>query len=85
MKYSVSLETPNEKNYLTIKRNHQIVDKYRLCEFNGEGELKLELEYGENLNFEYYNEEENTTEEIRLNITTEKVDALSHMSRKNLR
>lgn len=85
VKYSVSLETPNEKSYLTIKRNHQIVDKYRLCEFNGEGELKLELEYGENLNFEYYNEEENTTEEIRLNITTEKVDALSHMSRKNLR
>lgn len=74
VKYSVSLETPNEKSYLTIKRNHRIVEKYRLCKFNGEDTLKIELEYGENLNFEYYNEDENTTEAIRLNITIEKVE-----------
>lgn len=73
VKFSVLLDTPNEKSYLTIKRNHRIIEKCELCSYTSEGELKLDLEYGENLNFEYYNEDENTMEEIKMEVSIEKI------------
>ena len=73
VKYNISLETPNLRSFLTIRRNHLIIEKYELNSYSGDGELKLNLEYGENLNFEFFNEEENTTEKIKIVICIEKV------------
>lgn len=46
---------------LTVKQNHKIIDCYRSSDDEYNNETILELEYGESLNFEFYNENEYVT------------------------
>ena len=69
--YTVECITSNNKSFLTIRRNHKVVNIIKIRnELNDT--FILDLERGENINFEYYNEDENTTESVKLSINIEK-------------
>lgn len=70
--YSVKLriypETDNIKGMFTIRRNHKSILQYELYRGTTEDCFEIELEYGESLNFIYYNENELTVEKIQISI-----------------
>ncbi len=69
--YTVECITSNDKAFLTVRRNHKVINVIKLpIELNDT--FTLDLERGENINFEYYNENENTIESIKLSINIEK-------------
>lgn len=75
IKYNVVRNTLNSKASLTIKRNHRVIERHLLNEYEGENEVCLELEYGESVGFEYYNEDQDTVESIKLHIQIKKINA----------
>jgi len=60
-----------------FRKNHKIMEKYiynrESQSFTGNYVIKIELETGEALNFEFYNPNERTTEFMKINVLIEKL------------
>lgn len=66
------MKTPNYNTYLTIRKNHIIIEKDRISDLD-EISIQSFLEYGESLNFEYYNDDSNSNEIIGMDVIIKKI------------